>query len=397
VTSLKALQVADVILVDAGFSARPLKHAMEAAGYRVHTVGARTSDALASENPRHHVLDYSNVDDLGKLVEQIKPTAVLPGCTDVSYEVCCQLAESGLIDGFESMETLHQLHDKAAFRSLCQRHNILVPQTFESIDEALSASCPMIIKPTDAFSGKGITVLEAPTHATILAAQRAAIAVSRSKSFVMEERVAGQLFSFSAFLTGGSVERAVNVIEFGFVNPLVVDTSFVVDSKPVESTLTRSIEMLCGALGLEDGLFHVQYILTADGPCLIEVTRRCPGDLYSELIYRTSGFDYAARYTNSFLQASRPAVSKTLDHAVHKHAIRHTITGRKMGYLASLAFKNAEALKAWYPLAATGSAMAPSPAGRVGVAFYEVGSAHARDELVKLISNDRLVSIHYSG
>ena len=387
----------DVVLVDSGFSARPLKQAMETVGYRVHTVGARTSDALAIENSLHHVLDYSNVDDLGRLIEQIKPTAVLPGCTDLSYEVCCQLAEIGLIDGFESIETLRQLHDKAAFRSLCQRHNILAPQTFESIDEALSASCPLVIKPTDAFSGKGITVLEAPTHATILSAQGAAMAVSRSKTFVMEERVMGQLFSFSAFLTDGRVERAVNVIEFGFVNPLVVDTSFVVDSKPAESTLTRSIEVLCGALGLQDGLFHVQYILTADGPSFIEVTRRCPGDLYSELIYRTSGFDYAARYTNSFLQASAPAGSKTHNQPVHKHAIRHTITGSKVGHLASLAFKNAGALRAWYPLAATGSAMAPSPAGRVGVAFYEADSAHARDELVELISSDRLVSIHYSG
>ena len=387
----------DVVLVDSGFSARPLKQAMETVGYRVHTVGARTSDALAIENSLHHVLDYSSVDGLSRLIEQIKPAAVLPGCTDLSYEVCCQLAEIGLIDGFESIKTLRQLHDKAAFRSLCQRHNILAPQTFESIDEALSASCPLVIKPTDAFSGKGITVLEAPTHATILSAQDAAIAVSRSKTFVMEERVMGQLFSFSAFLTDGRVERAVNVIEFGFVNPLVVDTSFVVDSKPVESTLTRSIEVLCGALGLQDGLFHLQYILTDDGPSFIEVTRRCPGDLYSELIYRTSGFDYAARYTNSFLQASRPSGSKTHNQPVHKHAIRHTITGRKMGYLASLAFKNADALRAWYPLAATGSAMAPSPAGRVGVAFYEADSAHARDELVKLISSDRLVSIHYSG
>jgi biotin carboxylase len=389
--------VADVVLVDAGFSARPLKQAMEAAGYRVHTVGARSTDALALENPLHHALDYSNVDDLGKLVEQIKPAAVLPGCTDLSYEVCCQLAESGLIDGFESIETLYQLHDKAAFRLLCQRHNVLAPQTFESIDEALSASCPLVVKPTDAFSGKGITILGAPTRATVFSAQDVARSVSRSKSFLIEEFVSGQLFSFSAFLTGGRVERAFNVIEFGFVNPLVVDTSFLVDSKPVENTLTQSVEVLCGALGLKDGLLHVQYILTPGGPCLIEVTRRCPGDLYSELVSRTSGFDYAARFTNSFLQTSRTAASKASNEAAYKHTIRHTITGTKTGYLASLAFKNAEALKAWYPLATTGSMMAPSPSGRVGVAFYEVDSAHARDELVKLISNDKLVSIHYSG
>ena len=389
--------MADVVLVDAGFSARPLKQAMEAAGYRVHTVGARNTDALAIENPQHHFLDYSNVNDLRKLIEQLNPTAVLPGCTDLSYEVCCQLADSGLLEGFESSDRLCQLHDKAAFRALCQKLQILAPQTFASIDEALSASCPLVVKPTDAFSGKGITVLEAPTSASIRSAQKAAIGASRSKNFVMEECVKGQLFSFSAFLSAGSVDQAFSVIEFGFVNPLVVDTSFVVGANKTEIILAHYTEVLCAALGITNGLFHIQYILTADGPCLIEVTRRCPGDLYSELIYRTLGFDYAARYTSSFLVPTRPAVARSPGDTGYRHVIRHTVTGRKMGYLTSLEFKNSEALTAWYPLAVSGAEMAPSPSGRVGVAFYGVNSAQARDELVQLIGNDELVSIRYSG
>ena len=387
----------DVVLVDAGFSARPLKQAIETAGYRVHTVGVRKTDALAIENPQHHFLDYSNVNDLRKLIEQLKPAAVLPGCTDLSYEVCCQLAESGLTEGFESSDNLRQLHDKAAFRALCQRHDILVPQTFASIDEALLASCPLVVKPTDAFSGKGITVLEAPTSTSIRFAQEAAIGASRSKNFVMEECVKGQLFSFSAFLSAGRVDQAFSVVEYGFVNPLVVDTSFVVDAKSTEIILARHTEVLCAALGITNGLFHIQYILTADGPCLIEVTRRCPGDLYSELIYRSLGFDYAARYTSSFLPETRPAVSRPPSDTRYRHVIRHTVTGSKTGYLASLEFKNSEALKAWYPLAVSGAAMAPSPSGRVGVAFYGVNSVLARDELVQRISNDEMVSICYSG
>jgi biotin carboxylase len=389
--------VTDVVLVDAGFSARPLKQAMESSGYRVHTVGARGTDALAMENPQHHFLDYSDVNDLYKLIEQLRPVAVLPGCTDLSYEVCCQLAESGLIEGFESSDSLRQLHDKAAFRALCQRHHILSPQTFASIDEALSAACSLVVKPTDAFSGKGITILEAPTRASIRSAQETAMGASRSKNCVMEECIKGQLFSFSAFLSAGSVDQAFTVIEFGFVNPLVVDTSFVVDAENTEIILAHHTEVLCAALGITNGLFHVQYILTADGPCLIEVTRRCPGDLYSELIYRTLGFDYAARYTSGFLGATSPVVSRSPNGTCYHHVIRHTVTGSKTGYLASLEFKKSEALKAWYPLAVSGAAMAPSPSGRVGVAFYGVNSSDARDELVQLIGNDELVSICYSG
>lgn len=74
----------DVLLVDGGFSARPLKQAAEALGYCVHTVGVNAADALAAENPNHHLVNYSDVRALTELVTRLKPSYVIPGCTDLS-------------------------------------------------------------------------------------------------------------------------------------------------------------------------------------------------------------------------------------------------------------------------------------------------------------------------
>ena len=387
--------MSDVLLVDAGFSARPLKRALEGGGYRVHTVGARPTDALATENPHHHLIDYSNVDALASLIDDLNPVNVIPGCTDLSYEVCSQLVDKGLIQGLESSAALRQLHNKAEFRDLCVAQNIPVPTRFNSEQEALSAACPLAVKPADAFSGKGITILPAPNPASLTSAVADARAFSRTQSVVIEQFVSGQLFSYSAFLWQGKVEQAFSVVEYGFVNPLVVDTSYVVSRASVEERLRGYTERLCSALGLTSGLFHIQYIDAESGPSLIEVTRRCPGDLYSELIQRATGFDYSARYVSSFL--AEPLGMTGSMGTPAPFTVRHTLTGRVTGYLSHAEFLKPQQIRAWYPLASSGVAMSPSPGGRVGVAFLESKSVKERDQLVADISSGRFATIHYSS
>lgn len=384
----------DVLLVDAGFSARPLKQAAEALGHCVHTVGINAADALAAENPNHHLVDYSDVVAMTELVTRLNPDCVIPGCTDLSYEVCCQLTDLGVITGFEGSASLRHLHNKAAFRDLCSRCNVPAPQKFESVREALVASCPLVVKPTDAYSGRGITILETPTETCLAAAVNAARAVSRLGEVVIEQFIRGQLHSFSAFLCEGRAEQVFNVVEFGYANPLVVDTSYVVPATGVERELSKHTETLCGALGLSEGLFHVQYILQDGNPYFVEVTRRCPGDLYGELIHRATGFDYAGYYVGSFLGQSPPYTPSSV--IENKQVVRHTVASQVDGHLESLQFSNAGSLKAWYPLAVSGAELAPSPRGRIGVAFFEVGSTGARDDLVERIKIGAVTSVRHS-
>ena len=46
-------------------------------------------------------------------------------------------------------------------------------------------------------------------------------------------------------------------------------------------------------MNLSDGVFHHQYILKDEKPYIIEITRRCSGDLYPIPVQKATGVDWA--------------------------------------------------------------------------------------------------------
>src|SRR6185436_12605384 len=111
------------------------------------------------------------------------------------------------------------------------------------------------------------------------------------------------LYSYSAFLEGGQVETAYVVREGSRYEPFAVDTSYVVAnySSAKLRQVRDAVEAIGRHLNLCDGLVHVQFIDDGDRIAILEVTRRCPGDLYSRLIEYSTGFPYAARYASYFV------------------------------------------------------------------------------------------------
>ena len=55
-----------------------------------------------------------------------------------------------------------------------------------------------------------------------------------------------------------------------------------------------------------DGLIHTQFISDNNTFSLIEVTRRCPGDLYSKLIQMSTGINYSELYSMPFMGLELP-------------------------------------------------------------------------------------------
>ena len=163
----------------------------------------------------------------------------MPGCTDLSYEVSCAIANRLGFRGFESEAALSQIHSKRQFRLLCDQLDLPAPKLFSSIRQALALGGPLIVKPEDSHSGHGITHLPKPTEANLAAAWNNAKARSRKEAVIVEEFVQGDLFSYSAFLRNGRVETAFTVREFCFRDPFAVDTSYVVTQPLFQETRTR--------------------------------------------------------------------------------------------------------------------------------------------------------------
>ncbi len=188
------------------------------------------------------------------------------------------------------------------------------------------------------------------------------------------------LYSHSAFLTDKKINQDFIVEEYGSANPFVVDTSFVKTdfSSHLLQQVRESIEKLAQLLNLKDGLIHTQFICNQQKIWLIEITRRCPGDLYSQLIEISTGYSYAASYARSFIGQ---ALKTEFSHNQTKSIIRHTITQQKTGVFYNLSFQQPLNIARYISIATSGDLLKPNPNGRVGILFAEVNSEEQKMSL----------------
>lgn len=369
--------MAKVLLVDTNFSAVPIYHALIAEGHEVHVVGGNPMDCLAKQARYYWRLDYSDTDALEKLVDKQDFKYLIPGCTDRSYESCVVVGR-GRFPGLDSLSVASAISHKAKFRSVAASLGLQVPQVFRDLDEFTGRS--IVVKPVDAFSGKGIKVLHEPTAQLVRDAKAIARSASPTRGALVEEFIDGQLYSHSAFLSERRVIFDFLVREDATANRFVVDTSKVLSSAEYASILSQlraSVNALAENLGLQNGLIHTQFIANSSGVWLIEMTRRCPGDLYSQLIELSTGCQYSRNYVMAFL--GRPQLR--LENRGNLPIMRHTISVSDAQSFDHVRFLRRVDLERYIPLSIVGDSLAPSPGGRVAVIFLREKSQIELDEL----------------
>jgi carbamoylphosphate synthase large subunit len=191
---------------------------------------------------------------------------------------------------------------------------------------------------------------------------------SRSGACLIEEFVEGQLFSHSAFIRNGQIIADFIVREDCTTNPFTVDTSRVEYDFPsaMRESLRSAVFRMASHLQLVDGLVHTQFITNGTKHWLIEVTRRCPGDLYALLIEMSTGYPYGAAYAAPFVGKEAPEQGAG---GLRNRIIRHTATSRDGESLWGFHFTQPVDIKFFLPLAVAGEFIKPSPYGRAGLFF----------------------------
>ncbi|MDO6514524.1 acetyl-CoA carboxylase biotin carboxylase subunit family protein [Neptuniibacter sp. 2_MG-2023] len=377
-----------VLLVDTNFSSRPIYDAILNMGYEVHVVGGNPNDALAKTAENYWELDYSNVDKLKELVGREGFDFIVPGCTDRSYTSCVMVSEERF-PGIESLDNDQTINLKHKYRALGKTLGLEFPRLYTAeLDES---DFPVIVKPVDSFSGKGITIVE--HSSTLDDAINFAKVVSPTGRYIVEEYVDGQLYSHSAFIENRSVSADFIVKEDSSINPFAVDTSSLCSQfeSSLLQTLRSSIESIAKKLRLLDGLVHTQFILKDGCVCLIEMTRRCPGDLYSQLIELQTGFPYVENYIRPFLGLALDTAPST---DIQRYIVRHTLSSNDEIIYNGVRFLQPITLSRWVPLRVTGDVVLPSPYGRVGVSFIDCHNEAATQEIYRQLMGRALYVLY---
>lgn len=381
----------NILLVDTNFSALPIFKYLESKASKVFVIGGNPNDALAKSSVNYIQQDYSDVDTVKSIIKDYDIAYLVPGGNDFSYKICSEINKDNCYFNIDSPEINETLNNKEKFRKFALKHSLHVPAIFEPAEVTIET--PVIVKPVDAYSGHGITVLQKPKNNSLYSAIEYAKEFSKGNNCVVEEFVDGQLYSHSAFIENGEIRIDFIVEEHCIVNKFVVDTSWVIHNFHAEilDSLRNDIRCLAKELELSDGLIHTQFISDGKDFWIIEITRRCPGDLYSRLIEDSTSFPYAEYYARPFLNEKVSPVDFKLE--THK-LIRHTMTVADNNTIFnSLKFKLPLDKLEYIPLSVTGDKLKASPFSRIGLLFIEAKEETDYRLLLKSAKNRTLYTV----
>ncbi|HDR2456572.1 TPA: ATP-grasp domain-containing protein [Enterobacter ludwigii] len=358
------------MILDAGFASLPLQQAIKAAGFRTLACSGKAQDAGMKYADATWAQNYADSEAVLAIARQEKITALSPGVTDVSYLSGCRVAQALGLPGYDSPEVSDLLFLKDHFRKWASEKGYPIPKAASNVQEARTMPFPLLVKPVDAYSGKGISLIHQPDE--LNEAVNVARAASAGGHCVIETFCQGALYSHSAFIRGGEITCEFFVDEYCTVYPWQVNSSCLSVNLPesMRDQISECMQAIVSDLGLVDGLLHTQLIADERQFWLIEVTRRCPGDLYSKLIELSTGVDYCREFVAPFIgQTSHLAHRRP---ARRRNIARHTVssTHRSLFFGFNCAPLPANILQA-IPLKQPGDEIGPAPGDRAGLIFAE--------------------------
>ena len=377
-----------VLLVGSSFNVMPLLKVLRNADIEVVVCGIYKNDPLHQYADDSIYADYSIKEDLLEVLKNNQFDAIVPTCNDYSYISCSWVASQLGFGGFEPYEITKTIHEKDDFRKFCNVNGIKSPQMFSDSTDVKEQNYPLIVKPIDSFSGKGISTAKTPEELDV-AIERAKRA-SRTNKIIIEEFKQGTLHAITVFIENGKAKLSFVTDEFCSVYPYQVNStcmSFL--SEDTKENIFQEIAKIVYLLDLKSGLMHVQFLVDGENFWIIECTRRAPGDLYGKLIKLTTGIDYDELYVNNFL--GKTEVPKN-EYTVDKIMSKHTLTTDLEGVIESITFK-IPCHNTFIPLKNSCDVIKSAPFDRAGIVFSEY---QTNEELKKTIPEiHNLIEFNY--
>lgn len=358
------------MMLDAGFASLPLQHAVKKSGFNTLVCSGKVDDAGMKCADVPVVQNYADTDAVLAIASENKIMALLPGVTDVSYLSGSRVAWTLGLAGFDHPDVSDTIFLKDKFRAWASRKGFPVPQAAWNAEQSRQLTLPLLVKPVDAYSGKGIT--KVTDWAMLDSAIETARSASSSRQYVVETFCEGALYSHSAFIRNGVIASEFFVDEYCTVYPWQVNSSCLSQklTPAMRDSISECLQSIISDLQLVDGLLHTQFIASEDRFWLIELTRRCPGDLYSRLIELSTGVAYSDWFVAPFLGKSAPVAP--LRPVQKRYIARHTLSVDRQIRFLGYAFQPLPAdLLEIIPLTTPGNLVRPAPSDRAGLVFAE--------------------------
>jgi biotin carboxylase len=328
-----------LLILNGSHSEIPLIKTAKSLGFYVITTGNNPKLVGHQYADEYWFADYSDKNAVLEIAKKLNVDAVCSCANDFGIITASYISERMNLDGHDSYETTKILHQKDLFKKFSIENDIPTPyaEGFDDIVKALSSvkrrTFPFVVKPIDMSGGKGVSLVGSDKE--LPEAVKTAFSLSHSKRIVIEDFIEGTQHSFSTFILRGRVIFYFSDNEYSYLNPYFVSTSAApsINVNEVADTLIQTIEKIAKLLSLKDGIFHIQYLYSNKKANILEITRRCSGDLYPYPVDYSTGIDWASwivKAETGMDCSSFPAVSQK------GYCGRHCIMSSKNGIIKNL-------------------------------------------------------------
>lgn len=259
---------------------------------------------------RTQIFDVEAVADIAR---QEQVDFVITVCADQVLLVVAQVSELLGLPCYIDYQTAVNVSDKLLMKSIFAKHDIPTSRflrTEEYDESALSKLCfPLIVKPVDAYSSKGVRRAENFEELRTYYAE--ARDISRSGGVIVEEYRAGEEISVDAFVIDGKAELLLVSNSDKFLD----EQRFVIHRGKTPANVSPFIleqirevaQKIADAFGLVNSPLLIQLINGGDSISVLEFCARTGGNAKYILIRNSCGVDVIDATVELFLR-NKPTV-----------------------------------------------------------------------------------------
>lgn len=213
-------------------------------------------------------IDASHVDELVDFVKKEKIDAVLAGVAEALMPFYCEVCQRLGYPCFATLEQFEIMVSKDKFKNVCRQYDVPVVPEF-SKDNLDKVEYPVVVKPVDSCSSKGISVCQ--NREELKAGIERALGFSRSGTVLLEKYMIGEevviyyvIQDGEPFLVG-MCDRYTNKEQKGVAQ---LPTSYIFPSKHLSQFIEEADEKVCNMLkgmGLTNGVLFLQAFVDNNG------------------------------------------------------------------------------------------------------------------------------------
>lgn len=270
-------------------------------GYEVAVADMNPAAIGRSHADAFYEVSTTDIDGIVQAASSFQPDGVMTLATDMPMRSIAAAATRLGLPGI-NWETALRATDKGEMRKALQAHQVPIPRFFiitsleeqeEWLEKKGAVSLPCIIKPTDSSGSRGVVRVD--EEEALSDAFQYSRSHSRTGTVIVEEYMRGPEVSVETIALNGEVFVLAVTDKMTTGAPHFVETGHSQPSRIKEEDLAKIKDLAAQAvkaIGIHSGPAHVEIILTAEGPKIVELGARMGGDnITTYLVPLSTGVD----------------------------------------------------------------------------------------------------------